>query len=530
MSSLNALLDACQMEPDVLLQQAHERIALWDKWLSPLPGDANVGEDPGYNDDFQQMREEVNKLSGIDTNLVCSLAEKLLTTTAKDIRVATYYCWAKLHQDGERGLADGLALLAGLLQRFGMDLHPKRQRSRKAALEWLASARMLDSLSLYPEVIRDDALRTTGALLAIIQCIDKEPDDTRPQLNGLFSALETRLMKSGGVDAVVPQNVGESKSSGAISSDIPELNRIASGQDLLTQARGLTTWLREQPDGWLASHRLMKSLRHDTLHTIPAPDAAGRTRIAPPRADQRALLKRLYLQQSWSEILEQADSAFSRSANHLWLDLQWYIHQALMKSGNDTLAEIIAADLRGFLSRLTGLENLAFNDGTPFADEVTLNWIHQSVMESADDLGSSALMSQASGDDDSLLALEPEAIALADSEGIDAALSWLQNRPGITTVRQKWLLRLLMARVAEQYNKNELALHLLTELGKQAQHITLAQWEPELLFEVRARHFKLLRVKAGRSENDKTRLNSLMEELLADLIAIDPARAAVLCG
>jgi type VI secretion system protein VasJ len=78
-----------------------------------------AGEDPGYDDDFQQMREEVNKLSGADTELICRLAEKLLTTTAKDIRVATYYCWAKLHREGEQGLAEGLELLAGLLERFG---------------------------------------------------------------------------------------------------------------------------------------------------------------------------------------------------------------------------------------------------------------------------------------------------------------------------------------------------------------------------------------------------------------------------
>jgi hypothetical protein len=78
-----------------------------------------TGEDPGYDDDFQRIREEVNKLSGIDTGLICTLAEKLLTTTAKDIRIATYYCWARLHQDGEAGFAEGLELLAGLLQRYG---------------------------------------------------------------------------------------------------------------------------------------------------------------------------------------------------------------------------------------------------------------------------------------------------------------------------------------------------------------------------------------------------------------------------
>ena len=63
-----------------------------------------------------------------------------------------------------------------------------------------------------------------------------------------------------------------------------------------------------------------------------------------------------------------------------------------------------------------------------------------------------------------------------------------------------------MARVAEQKGKNELALHLLGELDVAAQSITLAQWTPELLFEVKSRRLRLLRMKATRSETDKSRL------------------------
>ena len=306
-------------------------------------------------------------------------------------------------------------------------------------------------------------------------------------------------------------------------------SRITSGQDLLAQARTLTEYLREQPDGWLAAHRLMKSLRHDTLSAIPAPDAQGKTRIEPPRADQRAMLKRLYLQQSWLEILEQADSAFSRGANHLWLDLQWYIHQALIKSGQDVLADIIAADLKGLLRRLTGLETLAFNDGTPFADEVTLNWINQNVLDDMSGWRDESVSGVSETGND-ILALEPEALEKADTDGLDATLHWLQTRPGTDTTKDKWLLRLLMARVAEQKGKNELALHLLGELDSAAQSITLTQWTPALLFEVKSRRLRLLRMKATRSETDKSRLQPEMDQLLAGLIALDPASSAVLCG
>ena len=533
MNTLQNLISVCQADETQLRQQAQIRTESWQPWLAPVSDSSPTGEDPGYDDDFQRIREEVNKLSGIDTALICTLSEKLLTTTAKDIRVATYYCWARLHQDGEAGFAEGLELLAGLLQRYGTQLHPQRERSRNAALEWLAGSRVLDSLSLFPEVVRENALRTAGALLLIRDCLVTEPEASRPELNALYNALESRLMKAGGVDAVVPQNasnqIQSQTSSYTAEHDAPLLSRITSGQDLLAQARTLTEYLREQPHGWLAAHRLMKSLRHDTLSAIPAPDAEGKTRIEPPRADQRAMLKRLYLQQSWSEILEHADSTFSRGANHLWLDLQWYIHQALVKSGQDVLADIITADLKGLLRRLTGLETLAFTDGTPFADEVTLNWINQSVLDDMPGWRDEPVSAVSKTDSD-ILALEPEALEKADTDGLDATLHWLQTRPGTDSTKDKWLLRLLMARVAEQKGKNELALHLLGELDGAAQSITLTQWAPALLFEVKSRRLRLLRMKATRSETDKLRLQPEMDLLLSGLIALDPASSAVLCG
>lgn len=69
--------------------------------------------------------------------------------------------------------------------------------------------------------------------------------------------------------------------------------------------------------------------------SCPPLSADGKTRTEPPKPDQRALLKRLYLQQSWRELMEEADSLLSRGANHLWLDVQWYLHQALVKSGQE---------------------------------------------------------------------------------------------------------------------------------------------------------------------------------------------------
>jgi type VI secretion system protein VasJ len=68
-----------------------------------------------------------------------------------------------------------------------------------------------------------------------------------------------------------------------------------------------------------------------------------------------------------------------------------------------------------------------------------------------------------------------------ETEGPEAALAWLQSRPGMDTPRHRWLIRLLMARVAEQYGRNEMALHLLGELTTSAPQLTLEDWEASVV-------------------------------------------------
>ncbi|XBS69966.1 type VI secretion system protein TssA [Acerihabitans sp. KWT182] len=528
---LNTLIAACLAGRDAS-GLAREQALMWEKWLLPISADNPAGEDPGYTDDFQCMRDEVNKITGADTGLICRLAESLLITSCKDIRVATYYLWARLHRDGEAGLADGLTLLAGLVDRYGERLLPVRSKSRRAALEWLATDKVLDSLVRYPEVVKTELIRIVAALSLLDQTFGAWPELDRPALGALYGALELRLAQSGGLQALVPQHsaVGGVKSSKTRAGKAPVLLQIQSGRDLLDQGKALANYLREQPQGWLAGHRLMKSLRWDTVHLLPRLEAAGNTRLAAPRSDYRAQLKRLFLQQSWNELLEQVERMYAEGVNHFWLDLQWYACQALTKQGQPFAgwADIVKQDLGMLLARLPGLENLSWNDGTPFADEVTRGWIAQQVNGKPEYLATLSPMT-ASTDENGILALESEALAQADSNGVDAALAWLAARPGMQTVRQRWLLRLLMARVTEQYGKNDLALYLLGELDNAPAEVSLADWEPELSFEVKARLLKLLRLKVQRNDTDKTALARRMDALLSGLVAIDPVRAAILC-
>jgi type VI secretion system protein VasJ len=527
--SLRTLIGRCLGEPDAdaFARQQTER---WQTWLQPIRADSPTGEDPGYDDDFQRMREEVNKLSGADVDQVVQLAEKLLTQRCKDLRIATYYLWARLQRDGEPGLADGLSLLAALVERYAGDLLPARPNSRRMALEWLTSSKVLDSLSRFPEVVKDEAERTVAALAWLERGLAAWPQDQQPALGSLYSALSARLAQSGGVDALVPQN--SASHGGGVQASAAPTSNINSGRDLLDSGRALAIYLREQPLGWLAAHRLMRSLRWDTLHQVPPHDANGVTRLTPPRGEYRAQLKRLYLQQNWGELLDRVEQIHAEGVNHFWLDLQWYLCQALSKqpAPEDSWAEIAQRDLGMFLERLPGLDVLCWSDGTPFADETTREWITRHVIGNNSQQWLPVPSTPAASADTEILALESEALAQADSDGVEQALAWLAERPDIQTARQRWLLRLLMARVAEQYGKSDLAMHLLGELDVTAQRHALAEWEPELNFEVKARLLKLLRLKTQRNDADKPALGRRMESLLAALVAIDPVRAAVLCG
>lgn len=527
--SLHTLVTQCLGERDAVAL-ARQQAGPWQAWLQPITSDAPAGHDPGYDDDFQRMREEVNKLSGADAEQVVQWAQKLLEHTCKDLRVATYYLWARLQKDGEAGLADGLTLLAALVERYAAEVLPTRPNTRKMALEWLASGKVLDSLSLYPEVVRGEAERTVAALAWLEQGLQAWPADQRPALGALYDALSARLAQSGGVDALVPQHSASHETN--LHTAAPGVTTIKSGRDLLDNGRALAVYLREQPQGWLAAHRLMKSLRWDTVHQTPPEEASGTTRLAPPRGDYRAQLKRLYLQQGWSELLDQIERMYAEGVNHFWLDLQWYLYQALSKqpAPQDSWADIVKRDLGMFLERLPGLELLHWSDGTPFADETTRDWITQHVSGNRPQQWLPAPRAVLTSGDADILSLESEAVAQADSDGVEAALAWLAARPGAQTGRQRWLLRLLMARVAEQYGKSDLAMHLLGELDATAQQHGLATWEPELNFEVKARLLKLLRLKTQRNDADKPGLARRTEALLASLVAIDPVRAAVLCG
>ena len=74
----------------------------------------SCGEDVAYADDFESIKIELAKLSGMDYRLILMLQERPLKRESKDLRVATHYIFASLRDRGLAGFfSDGLRLCAG---------------------------------------------------------------------------------------------------------------------------------------------------------------------------------------------------------------------------------------------------------------------------------------------------------------------------------------------------------------------------------------------------------------------------------
>jgi type VI secretion system protein VasJ len=510
--------------------------ARWEPWLQPIeisgsasgPASHSVGGDLLYDDDFLAIKEEVAKLSGIDDALIIDMAERLLKHSAKDVRPAVYYIYARMRQEGAEGLASGLELLSALIDRFGDRLLPQRIESRKAGFEWLAGATFSNQLDRVQDLSGVLLERTLSALVLITERTAQWPESARPDLDALYRRFEACIDN--------PQSTPESGYSMSLSAAasavpapplLPAGGDIGSGRDLLDRARQMALFLRKQPHGYLAAYRLLRCVRWDTLTDVPPHDTAGKTRLPAPRTELRAQLKRLLLQKQWLELLDRVEQAFAEGANHFWLDLPFYATTAQGQSGGEyaQVRELAATDCALMLERLPGIERLAFADGTPFAEDATLEWIARYATVRDIERGEAVAPIVIACADTDWLETEAQAVDLLEQQSLEAALAWLQSLPAQKGERDGFVRQLVMARVAERAGRADTALHLLSAIDVTAQRFMLAAWEPALAFEAKLQLLRLLKVCVKRKDADKNAMTRRIDMLTGELTALDPARA-----
>ena len=510
----------------------------WQEWLEPVSDDHPCGEDVAYADDFESIKIELAKLSGMDYRLILDASERLLKRESKDLRVATYYIFASLRDRGLAGFSDGLEILCGLLQKFDQSLWPKKPVQKRNALNWLSGERVLDTLKEVGLSDSTELKRTLSALMSLQHYFDGWEEAVRPSLFPLLQYFEESSVRFSSsptssnqnqeavapVEQVAPPQIHQ-ESRG--SSESLTVTKVNSSKALLDQVRINAAYLREQDDGYWSANKMIRAVRWGGLNGIP-PHQNGQTRLKAPRADLLANLNRLVQEQQWRDLLDKVEAAFLEGANHYWLDLQYYAWQGQQALGGLYLSQVDSSlfELKSLLARCEGLTGLSFDNGFPFVSADTLKWLEQKVMSSTRKQTNSQAIQKAvlepSSQEENQESYWQQALLKTQEHGLDAAFAWLETLPEWQTGSgqvKKWLM---MARLAVSAQKADWAVKLLEQASKQMQVLTVKEWDKHFTFEVYSLWYQLL---SENLDNKDIEAVKQLEFLRTELMQADVVRA-----
>jgi type VI secretion system protein VasJ len=110
---------------------------------SPITPASFAGEDARYSAEYELIEQELGKAasvhaaSAVDWELVRDASERLLTTQTKDLRIAAWLTWSVYQRDSFNGLHAGVAMLSYFCREHWEEIHPRKARTRAAAINWL---------------------------------------------------------------------------------------------------------------------------------------------------------------------------------------------------------------------------------------------------------------------------------------------------------------------------------------------------------------------------------------------------------
>ena len=103
------------------------------------------------------------------------------------------------------------------------------------------------------------------------------------------------------------------------------------------------------------------------------PSVDGRTELPPPSGEVRGAITAAVTAGDPAGALSMCEDAAADSL--FWFDAHRIAAEALAAMGHAPAARAVRAETGALLSRLPGVCDLRFNDGTPFAGPVTRRWL-----------------------------------------------------------------------------------------------------------------------------------------------------------
>ena len=520
-----------------------------DLGRSPI-NDANpTGEDIRYDPLFEALQGEVDTKpsagsSGVSWKKVVESAANILETKSKDILVASYLAVGLLRTDGvPTGLLSGVIILKDLLHEYWEGMFPpvKRMRGRTQAIGWWVGrteavlGEITDLPRLAPET-RQELIDNVEALYDLVS--EKCPDAPSPRrILEFVRALPVEEEEQ----APPPEVTPEPQQQDLVQSEQPPLpvqpqqpsppqvtsaaqGTLADQSDVNALLASVIEKNYQLVDFMLAEPTSVPSWYHLNylsawfeIHKLP-PATDQKTLIPPP--DHQILNSLTVMQgaENWAGIVKSGCYTIRRYP--FWLDMNRFVAEALGMMG-DVFKEgkqAVEGETVAFIRRLRGIEGYTFNDGTPFADSQTKNWLHSldgggvpqqaAIPISGDDLNANVVEKFSSCRE--LMSSGKQAEALSQMQQL-----LFSSKSG----RERYLWRMSLVQLLTLSGLERLALPHIGELMKDYDAYRLEDWDPDMALQALKTIWSVLR-----TQNDPE-LKRQADDTLARIAMLSPADA-----
>ncbi|VAW94477.1 hypothetical protein MNBD_GAMMA21-2135 [hydrothermal vent metagenome] len=540
--------DASLEEDPVVIDTIPEAI---EELLQPFEG-ISAGEDPRYSDEFVLAKTEIDKLAFNDYNAVMTLAREILTSNGKDLRVAGYFTLANTYINGAKGLIEGLILYRELMERFGDSLYPEKENARNSALLWLNNSKMLayvkQNQDPVSEEIVHDLERQIERLNEVIVSITNDESHSFNSLNDWIKKKKVEvsapppapvqdISTDNNSDVTARADITNTVSGGTNLNDVStgpqtdivrgEASPIA-GADMssVMSETELYSFIRKIVDQLMSDKEYARGIAYARAARwggmMMPPNEGGKTRLTAPRSAGVNQITASLSSGDNEAALKMCEAIFFEMGGHLLFDLQMHAQRAAKAMGKNDIANLISYEAVAMMQRFPGIEELRYDDDTPFANAETIGWLNKIGGGSQ---SSGPLISADDGNED-LLEKINEACEVANDADLNAGLAMLNEyRP--KTEKNRFQLRLGMSQLCLDHGRSELAYPMLEELFKQAERTSLAIWDVQLAMSVAKQLQNALRsVISGATEQNRAQYEQQLNEVTAQMCRWDLAQAA----
>ncbi len=491
--------------------------------------DKPEGEDPRYGDSFVKIKQEIDKLSDNDYNSVVDLGRKILSEEGKDYRVAGYYVLASAYVTGMAGALESILVYKKLIEEFHDSAYPKKESAKRNALKWLNNEKLLtyvrqasDSAN-YSEIV--ELIDMVAAFNDTIA--DKIEDGDVPKLTILDKHLKSTAEKKKPVKASKDEaeKVQEIKTGddtetrkqaeGRLQGKETIKTSIESEKDLINHTKSLITYLFEKKE-YLRAAGITRAVKWGGA--VYPPNDNGKTRIPAPRKGGVAEIKQHLANSDYEAVLRSCENMMFEPGGNYFLDLQWYAYQAAVGMKQEVLASYISQQTVSFVDRVKGVQELVFDDGTPFAESSTLFWIDENRQN-----GFVAGIQQKL--DDKLEEVISLARKKAQESSLQEALAEFVSYSAYTN-SQQFKMKLAMAIICAENERADIALPVFEELSRNADEYNLGYWDSDLHIQL-AKHYQkaVMSVMATAAEDEKVLYDATIKELTRKICCLDIQQA-----